>query len=127
MPERRGGPCVYGARGGIRLSTATFLRLRTTPEEVDPFDVALSTGDRPGRHDLGPGYLARLHEHVADVLQDPAHFLDLAEDVGGPEPARLGALRVVPVGRPALDRGDVRGELEERLVCLVGGSGLADR
>jgi len=61
------------------LSAATGLQLHTTAEEVDPLDVALRTGDRSRGHRLGPGNLARLHEHVADVLQVPAHLLDLAD------------------------------------------------
>src|SRR6516162_9111978 len=65
-------------------------------EEIDALNVALRAADRAGGHDLASGYFARLHEHVADVLQMPAQLLDLPEDVRGLEPARAGALTDAP-------------------------------
>src|SRR5215831_622563 len=46
--------------------------LLAAAEEVDALNVAPGAADRAGGHDLAAGYLARLHERVADVLQMPA-------------------------------------------------------
>lgn len=71
---------VYNtAKGGVRELTRRSLA--STPEEVDAFHISLRTGDRARRKRSVPSDLTSLNEDIADVLQIPAHLLDLPESV----------------------------------------------
>ena len=98
---QEGDQLVHAVTFGLALclfvSPQDLGDLLATAEEIDALNVALRAADRAGGQGLAARYFARLHEHVADVLQMPAQLLDLPEDVRGVEPARAGALPVVPV------------------------------